>query len=57
MLADGRQLFQYHYGFVSRPELQNENFTRNAYIHPSWTPSSASCSANCFPFVEPPMKT
>ena len=39
MLADGRQLFQYHYGFVSRPELQNENFTRNAYIHPIWTPS------------------
>ena len=24
---------------------------------PSWTPASASCSANCFPFVEPPMKT
>jgi hypothetical protein len=39
LLADGRQLFQYNYGFVSQPELKNENFTRNAYIHPIWTPS------------------
>lgn len=39
LLADGRPLFQYNYGFVSRPELNNGNLTRNAYIHPLWTPS------------------
>ncbi len=39
LLANVRHLFQYNYGFIARPELNNENFTRNAYIHPLWTPS------------------
>ena len=45
LFADGRQLFQYNYGFVSRPELQNENFTRNAYISTFVTPSTAKGGA------------
>ncbi len=39
LLADGKPVCQYNYGAVSRPEFGNDNYTRNAYLHPVWTPS------------------
>ena len=35
----GRQVLRYHTAMVDPPEGIEKKYTRNAYIHPAWTPS------------------